>query len=172
MRDRHHARMLACHHRWPTIVAAMRRLIGSYKDGVGGDSIVLVDNHGGNRDELTATVSARDGQMFVLAVDDGDLWLRASGNGQAERERRIGIERSDAATAAYVLEDWLSRLYAPPTIHDRLLRRSRRSSHTEDHLADSRMPSERTDVNGRSLHAYASGGSEARAVADPERCSQ
>ena len=88
----------------------MRRLIGSYNDGVGGDSIVLVDNHGGNRDELTATVSARDGQMFVLAVDDGDLWLRASGNGQAERERRIGIERSDEATAAYVLEDWLSRL--------------------------------------------------------------
>ena len=110
IQDREDTRGLACRQRWPAIIAAMRRLIRAYNDGTGRETLVLVDNHTGESGELTATVTARKSQMLVLAVDEGDLWVRPPQTEPAEGERWIGVDRSDEATAAYILQNWLTRL--------------------------------------------------------------
>ena len=110
IQDREDTRERACRHRWPAIVAAMRRLIRGYNDGTGRETLVLVDNHTGEIGELTATVTAGNGQVLVLAVDEAGLWVRPPQSDPAHGERWIGVDRSDEATAAYVLQNWLTRL--------------------------------------------------------------
>jgi hypothetical protein len=116
--DRDQSRQAACRHRWPPIVAAMRTLIDGYNEGAGGPVLTLVERatHAGG--EPTATVTARSGRTLVLAVDDSDLWVRArrDANGTTESERWIGLNRTDAATAAYVLQNWVAQLDTDETI--------------------------------------------------------
>src|SRR4029434_482970 len=95
---------------WPAIVAAMRRLIGCYNHGTGRETLVLVDNHTAESGELTATVNAGESEVLVLAVDEADLWVRPPQSDTAQGERWIGVDRSDEATAAYILQNWLTRL--------------------------------------------------------------
>lgn len=109
------ARHLACHGRWPAIVDAMRTLIGCYNDGAGGETLIIVDGPTtAQGEELTLTVTARGGRALVMAVDGGDLWVRASQdeNGRMQGERWIGLNRTDEATAGYVLQKWLAQLDA------------------------------------------------------------
>jgi len=109
--ERDQARQLACHRRWPGIVDAMRRLIACYNDGTGGEPLILVDQPTAD-DEPIATVTARSGRSLVMAVEDADLWVRATEDetGGNQDERWIGLDRTDEATAAYVLQNWLAQL--------------------------------------------------------------
>jgi hypothetical protein len=111
MQQRDQAQQLACDRRWPAVVEAMRALIDSYNDGIGGKALRLVDT-GGESGELTATVTAPSGRALVMAVEDADLWVRASqdGNGRSHGERWIGLRRTDQDTADYVLQNWLAQL--------------------------------------------------------------
>ena len=90
----------------------MRTLIDCYNDGAGGEVLILVDDPSGHGDEPTATVTARSGRSLVMAVEGADLWVRArqDENSRTEDERRIGLNRTDEATAGYVLQNWLAQL--------------------------------------------------------------
>ena len=94
----------------PTAVH-MRRLIACYNDGTGGEPLILVDQPSAD-DEPIATVTARSGRSLVMAVEDADLWVRATEDetGGNQDERWIGLDRTDEATAAYVLQNWLAQL--------------------------------------------------------------
>jgi len=56
------------------------------------------------------TVTLHGGRTLVMAVDGADLWVRASEdeNGRMQGERWIGLNRTDEATAGYVLRNWLA----------------------------------------------------------------
>ena len=116
MQERDDARQLACYHRWPAIVGEMRTLIGCYNEGAGEEILILADGVSRQGSEPTATVTARSGRTLVMAVEDGDLWVRggADENGRTQGERWIGLNRTDEATAAYVLQNWLSQLERGP----------------------------------------------------------
>jgi len=65
--------------------------------------------------QQTATVTARSGRSLVMAVEDADLWVRATEDESANpSERWIGLDRTDQATAAYVLQNWLAQLEDKP----------------------------------------------------------
>jgi hypothetical protein len=103
VQERDQARQLACHRRWPGIVDAMRTLIGCYNDGTGGDPLTLDDNPSADGEPI-ATVTARNGRSLVMAVEDADLWVRAtedetSGN---PSERWIGLDRTTSHDARRV----------------------------------------------------------------------
>ncbi len=108
--ERDAARQLACHRRWPAIVDAMRTLIACYNDGAGGERLIIVDGPAGHGQEPTVTVTSHGGRTLVMAVDGADLWVRASQdeNGKMQAERWIGLNRTDEATAGYVLQNWLA----------------------------------------------------------------
>ena len=112
IQEHDNARRLACYRRWPGIVDAMRTLIGCYNDGAGRETLLLVDGPSGPDNEPSATVTARRGQSLVIAVEDSDLWVLPSldENGRGQGERWIGLNRTDVATAAYVLQNWLAQL--------------------------------------------------------------
>jgi hypothetical protein len=108
IQERNDAQQLACHRRWPAIVDAMRTLIACYNDGAGGERLIIVDRPAG--EEPTVTVTSHGGRTLVMAVDGADLWVRASQdeNGRMQGERWIGLNRTDEATAKYVLQNWLA----------------------------------------------------------------
>ena len=109
--ERNDARQLACHRRWPAIVDAMRTLIACYNDGAGREVLFIVDGPAGHGEEPTVTVTSHGGRTLVVAVDGADLWVRASHdeNGRMQGERWIGLNRTDEATAGYVLQSWLAK---------------------------------------------------------------
>jgi hypothetical protein len=110
--ERSTAQRLACHHRWPAIVNAMRTVIGHYNDGAQADVVSLHDRPTGEGGDPAATVATRSGRSLVIVVEDADLWVRASldDNGNTHAERWIGMHRTDEATARYVLQNWLAQL--------------------------------------------------------------
>ena len=114
IQERDKARQLACHRRWPAVVAAMRTLIGCYNDGTGGETLLIVEGPTGQGEEPTVTVTARGGPTLVMAVEGADIWVRASQgkNARMHGERWIGLNRTDEATADYVLQNWLAQLDA------------------------------------------------------------
>lgn len=109
--ERDDARQLACHRRWPAIVDAMRTLIACYNDGAGEERLIIVDGPAGHGEEPTVTVTSHGGRTLVMAADGSDLWVRASQdeNGRMQGERWIGLNRTDEATADYVLQNWLAK---------------------------------------------------------------
>jgi hypothetical protein len=114
IQERDDAQQLACHRRWPTIVDAMRTLVDCYNDGTGGETLIIVDGPTGQGKEPMVTVTARGGRALVMAVDNADLWVRTSQdeNGRMQGERWIGLDRTDEATASYVLQNWMAQLDA------------------------------------------------------------
>ena len=112
IQERDDARQLTCRRRWPTIVDAMRTLVNCYNEGTGGETLIIVDGPTGQGEEPMVTVTARGGRALVMAVENADLWVRTSQNenGRMQGERCIGLDRSDEATAGYVLQNWLAQL--------------------------------------------------------------
>jgi hypothetical protein len=113
IQERDNAQQMACRHRWPAIVEAMRTLIDCYNEGAGGETLILVDGPSGQGGP-TATVTARSGRSLVMAVEGTDLCVRAgqSENSSTPDERWIGLHRTDEATAGYALQNWLTQLDA------------------------------------------------------------
>lgn len=111
IQERDDARQLACLRRWPAIVDAMRSLIAYYNDGAGGERLMIVDSPAGHGEEPMVTVTSLGGRTLVMAVDGADLWVRASQdeNGRMQGERWIGLNRTNEATAGYVLQNWLTK---------------------------------------------------------------
>lgn len=108
----HQAHERALRARWPAIVDAMRAVVDRYNRGAGGTSLTLFDQSIGSDRELAVDVTAADGRVLTLVVDEGDLWVRAGedAGGVRQAERWIGSDRSDAAIAAYVLQHWMNQL--------------------------------------------------------------
>lgn len=110
MQERDDARQLACHHRWPAIVDEIRTLIDCYNEGAGEEILTLVDGVSPRGSEPTTTVAARSGRTLVMAVEDGDLWVRGGyEDGRTQGERWIGLNRTDEATAELRTRPWGSR---------------------------------------------------------------
>lgn len=114
IQERDDARQLTCRRRWPTIVDAMRTLVNCYNEGTGGETLIIVEGPTGQDEEPMVTVTARGGRALVVAVDGADLVVRASEdeNGGMQGEQWIGLDRTDEATASYVLQNWLAQLDA------------------------------------------------------------
>lgn len=115
LQERTEQRALACARRWPAILQAMRTLIGWYNEGAGREMLVLVDSPAGSAGEPSATITAPGGQTLVIAVEGADLRVHAGLEGENRRqqgERWIDLNRTDDATAGYVLQNWLAQLSA------------------------------------------------------------
>ena len=110
--ERDGARQLACYRRWPAIVDAMRTLISHYNDGAGREIVTLAEGATERDREPTVTVTACGRRTLVIALEGADVWVRASQtpNGRVQGERWIGLNRTDEATANYVLQNWLEEL--------------------------------------------------------------
>ena len=98
-----------CRRRWPRVVTAMRTLIWFYNDGVGIEAVVCTEVP--DSGEPAAQLIAR-GQTLTVTLDGTDICVR-HGHGTTDSprvERRVTFHRSDEATAAYVLQHWMTQL--------------------------------------------------------------
>ena len=99
--------------RWPRIVEAMTRLVAAYNKGAGRAVI-----------DISEVRSASSGPTVILRVDNDDvatlsvtleasvIYARRPGSAHpsGESEYRLRVDRSDDATAAYVLQHWMAQL--------------------------------------------------------------
>jgi len=107
-------RRAVCQQRWPGILTAIRRLLAVYNDAAGRelltaseesdgeDPAVTIVSHGSAHGTLTIAV---DGDAFLVHTHSGSPTAAAHGIA-----RRIDCSRSDASTAAYLLQDWMDQL--------------------------------------------------------------
>ena len=150
IQERDEARQLTSHRRWPAIVDAMRTLIGCYNDGAGEEALILVDGPNRRGADPVATVTARGGRTLVLAVEGADLWVRASQDedGTERGERWIGLNRTDEATAGYVLQNWLAQ---SPSYMDsqRSLRTAATAANSNGGVQINAVASSRSDATSR-----------------------
>ena len=113
LQDRDREQQTAVRRRWPGIVAAMRTSIECYNEGAGHEVLTLVENaHDESRDLIVQT-AARAGRTLTMTLVGAELCVRASPGtaGAADDGRRwIAFEPSDEATAAHVLQPWLTQL--------------------------------------------------------------
>lgn len=108
-------RRAVCQQRWPGILAAIRHLLAVYNDAAGAelltasghsdadDPAVTIASHGSENGTITIAV---DGDAFLVHTNLGSH-AAAALHGIA---RRVDCSRSDASTAAYLLQDWMDRL--------------------------------------------------------------
>jgi hypothetical protein len=100
--------------RWPGIIASIRTLIASYNDGVGLEPLTAMEQPPDHPVLIVESRGCARGSV-TIAVDGADRCVRASAAspGAGDRhdiQRRIDCSRTDAATAAYLLQDWMERL--------------------------------------------------------------
>ena len=107
-------RRAVCQQRWPGILAAIRHLLAVYNDAAGAelltaseqsdreDPAVTIASHGSAHGTLTIAV---DGDALLVHTHSGSRTAAAHGIA-----RRIDCSRSDAGTAAYLLQDWMDQL--------------------------------------------------------------
>ena len=108
-------RRALCLQRWPGILASMRSLVVAYNDGAGQQLLTVAEHSDADDPAITiASLGSACGPVTV-AVDGSDLCVRMDGTspstaGPHGGVRRIDCSRSDPATAAYLLQDWMDRL--------------------------------------------------------------
>ena len=108
-------RRAECLQRWPGILASMRALVAAYNDGAGVGVLTVAERSDGDEPAVTIASPGSARGSVIIAVDGGDLCVRISGhlNGTAGLHgsvRRIDCSRSDMATAAYLLQDWMDQI--------------------------------------------------------------
>jgi hypothetical protein len=106
--DVEHTRHEACLQRWPTLVAALTALVGSYNEGAGADAVTLVEDaaHPG----VTLAPAGNRDHRLIITLDGVDLAVRNGANGSVNGTKWVTLDRTDEDTAAYLLRDWLERL--------------------------------------------------------------
>jgi hypothetical protein len=95
--------------RWTAIVASIRRLIDAYNAGAG--RAVLVVEEGAHR--LMVTIAAAgDAPFLTAALDDTLIGVDARHAGGVSHSWQVRLlpDRSDDATASYLLQHWMQRL--------------------------------------------------------------
>ena len=101
--------------RWPRVVDAMTRFVAAYNQGAGRKAI---DISSGGIDSGGPTVILRggpdDAPRLTVTLEGSAIYARHSGSGSAsgELEYHLDSDRSDDATAAYVLQRWMAQLQA------------------------------------------------------------
>ncbi len=96
--------------RWAVIVAGIRRLADAYNAGAGRAVLTIVEQPGQvtiavapASSETASLTAALEGTLICLHCRDADGILRTS-------EVRMLDDRTDAATAAYLVQNWMQRL--------------------------------------------------------------
>jgi hypothetical protein len=96
--------------RWRTIIAAMRQLTDSYNTGVRRVVLDFVEQSGPSAVTIT---TGGEGTPSLTAALEGELiciQARDVGGDPYASEIRLCSDRDDAATAAYILRNWMQRL--------------------------------------------------------------
>lgn len=96
--------------RWAAIVAGIRQLVDAYNTGAGRGVLSVVEQSG---QQTIAVAAGGDGTPSLTAALDGTLiciQARDAGGVPHASEIRLRPDRDDAATAAYVVQNWLQRL--------------------------------------------------------------
>jgi hypothetical protein len=95
--------------RWVAIVGAVRAHVAAYNTGAGRVVLHVTEASG----ELEVTVAAGEGLPYVTATLEGPFVAVRARDALAvpyATEFRLCPERSDEATAAYLLRNWMERL--------------------------------------------------------------
>jgi len=108
-------RTAVCLQRWPGILAAIRGLLAAYNDGAGAELLTASEQSDGGAPAVTIASRGSARATITIAVD-GDAFLVHTNPGSHAAAalhaiaRRIDCSRSDAGTAAYLLQDWIDQL--------------------------------------------------------------
>ena len=96
--------------RWVTIVAAIRRLIDAYNGGA--NRVVLSVHEQSGQPTVTVAAGGEGAPYLTAALEDTLICMRARdalGIPHAN-QFRLRSDRSDDATAAYLLQNWMQHL--------------------------------------------------------------
>jgi hypothetical protein len=96
--------------RWAAIVAGIRRLADAYNIGARRMVLSVVEQSG--PPTVTVAVAGEGNPYLTAALEDTLICVHACDAGGVPRatEVRLCPDRSDEATAAYVLQHWMQRL--------------------------------------------------------------
>lgn len=99
--------------RWPAIVAAIRAIAAAYNEGIGRDRLVIAEQTA-DRQHPSVTVESTSpaNRALIVTLDQAELRVnhRVTQTEGGGVQRWVDLSRTDAATAAYVLQDWIERL--------------------------------------------------------------
>jgi hypothetical protein len=98
----------ACLQRWPTLVAALTAVVGSYNEGAGLDAVTLVED--ATQPGVTLAPAGNRDHRLIIVLDGVDLAVRNGASDSVNGTRWVTFDRTDEDTAAYLLRDWLERL--------------------------------------------------------------
>jgi hypothetical protein len=110
-RDEEAERMTAVSiERWAAVVASMRRLTDAYNAGARRVVLTVVEQPG--QPSVTVAAGGEGAPFLTAALEDTLICIhgRHSDGFAHTAEIRLQPNRSDDATAAYVLRDWMQRL--------------------------------------------------------------
>jgi hypothetical protein len=97
--------------RWPAIVSAIRAVVASYNEGVGGDRLAVTETNDRRHPSVMIESTAGTIPVLVLTLDEAEIRVdNGSTSHPGEIKRWVDLTRSDEDTAAYVLQEWLERL--------------------------------------------------------------
>jgi hypothetical protein len=96
--------------RWQAIVDGIRRLADAYNAGAKRVCLTVLEQSG--QPAVTVAAAGEGTQYLTAVLEDTLICIRGcDSEGVAHAtEIRLRPERSDDATAAYVLQDWMQRL--------------------------------------------------------------
>ena len=102
------ARVRAAATQWPRVVTTMREVIERYNAGAGRPSItVMAQPHSAH----PGTTFESAGRSLHVRCEDAEMCVEVSGGpGAKPAARWIDFSRSPAATAAYILRQWMETL--------------------------------------------------------------
>lgn len=103
----------AARNEWALIIDEMRAIISTYNAAVGSDALTLVENANGlEPPTVTVRVGGDDGAALIASVDGTVICIAAHDeNGHAiATQRSLCSDETTAASAAYVLKNWMEHL--------------------------------------------------------------
>lgn len=99
--------------RWPAIVSAITDVVAAYNSGVGRERLVISEaTDDQQRPSLTIDSTSPVNPALVLTLDHAEIRVEQRST-QADAggiQRWVDLSRTDADTAAYVLQDWIEHL--------------------------------------------------------------
>ena len=96
--------------RWAAIVASIRRLVDAYNAGASRAILSVVEQSG--QPTVTIAAGAEGSASLTAALEDTLICVQACDalGVSHDVEVRLRPDRSDDATAAYVVQNWMQRL--------------------------------------------------------------
>jgi hypothetical protein len=108
-------RRAVCLQRWPGILAAISRLLAVYNDAAGAELLTARAQSDGDDPAVTIASRGSAGGTITIAIDGDALLVHTLPGSRTAATlhgiaRRIDCSRSDAGTAAYLLQEWMDQL--------------------------------------------------------------